>query len=108
LNNLTMMHHPMHVISLEWSMKIYSPLKHTVNVPPMGNVTIEFYGSEYRWFCPLYYTIWWEVWQESLVMTLKGYAYERVSCFWVSSWNKQILFLGNGGCSISFYGLTAS
>jgi hypothetical protein len=33
-------------------------------------------------------------WQESLVMTPKGYAYERVSCFWVSSWNKQILFLG--------------
>jgi FtsP/CotA-like multicopper oxidase with cupredoxin domain len=50
LNNLTMMHHPMHlhghffrVINENGD---YSPLKHTVNVPPMGNVTIEFYGSE--------------------------------------------------------------
>jgi hypothetical protein len=32
-------------------------------------------------------------------MRMKGFP-----CFWVSSWNKQILFLGNGGCSISFYG----
>ncbi|MEZ7497503.1 multicopper oxidase domain-containing protein [Flavobacterium sp. Arc3] len=55
LNNLTMMHHPMHlhghffrVINKNGE---YSPLKHTVNVPPMGNVTIEFYGSEYGdWF----------------------------------------------------------
>jgi FtsP/CotA-like multicopper oxidase with cupredoxin domain len=55
LNNLTMMHHPMHlhghffrVINENGD---YSPLKHTVNVPPMGNVTIEFYGSEYGdWF----------------------------------------------------------
>jgi hypothetical protein len=31
----------------------YSPLKHTVNVPPMGNVTIEFYGSEYGIGFPL-------------------------------------------------------
>jgi FtsP/CotA-like multicopper oxidase with cupredoxin domain len=54
LNNLTMMHHPMHlhghffrVINENGD---YSPLKHTVNVP-MGNVTIEFYGSEYGdWF----------------------------------------------------------
>jgi hypothetical protein len=50
-----MMHHPMHlhghffrVINENGD---YSPLKHTVNVPPMGNVTIEFYGSEYGdWF----------------------------------------------------------
>lgn len=55
LNNLTMMHHPMHlhghffrVINKNGE---YSPLKHTVNVPPMGNVTIEFYGAEYGdWF----------------------------------------------------------
>ncbi len=55
LNNLTMMHHPMHlhghffrVINKNGS---YSPLKHTVNVPPMQEVTIEFYGNEYGdWF----------------------------------------------------------
>ena len=55
LNNLTMMHHPMHlhghffrVINKNGE---YSPLKHTVNVPPMQEVTIEFYGSEYGdWF----------------------------------------------------------
>ena len=55
LNNLTMMHHPMHlhghffrVINKNGD---YSPLKHTVNVPPMQQVTIEFYGSEYGdWF----------------------------------------------------------
>ncbi|MEF8846660.1 MAG: multicopper oxidase domain-containing protein, partial [Bacteroidales bacterium] len=29
----------------------YSPLKHTVNVPPMEKITIEFYGNEYGdWF----------------------------------------------------------
>ena len=51
LNNLTMMHHPMHlhghffrVINENGE---YSPLKHTVNVPPMQEVTIEFYGDEY-------------------------------------------------------------
>ncbi len=50
LNNLTMMHHPMHlhghffrVINKNGE---YSPLKHTVNVPPMQQVTIEFYDSE--------------------------------------------------------------
>jgi hypothetical protein len=33
-------------------------LKHTVNVPPMGNVTIEFYGSEYGdWFSIVIYVI---------------------------------------------------
>lgn len=55
LNNLTMMHHPMHlhghffrVINKNGE---YSPLKHTVNVPPMQSVTIEFYGNEYGdWF----------------------------------------------------------
>ena len=54
-NNLTMMHHPMHlhghffrVINENGE---YSPLKHTVNVPPMKQVTIEFYGDEYGdWF----------------------------------------------------------
>ncbi len=55
LNNLTMMHHPMHlhghffrVINENGE---YSPLKHTVNVPPMKKITIEFYGDEYGdWF----------------------------------------------------------
>jgi len=55
LNNLTMMHHPMHlhghffrVINKNGE---YSPLKHTVDVPPMQSVTIEFYGNEYGdWF----------------------------------------------------------
>lgn len=49
-NNLTMMHHPMHlhghffrVINENGD---YSPLKHTVNVPPMQKVTIEFYGND--------------------------------------------------------------
>jgi len=54
-NNLTMMHHPMHlhghffrVINKNGE---YSPLKHTVNVPPMQEITIEFYGNEYGdWF----------------------------------------------------------
>lgn len=54
-NNLTMMHHPMHlhghffrVINQNGE---YSPLKHTVNVPPMQKITIEFYGDEYGdWF----------------------------------------------------------
>ncbi|MFA0963444.1 multicopper oxidase domain-containing protein [Roseivirga sp. BDSF3-8] len=50
LNNLTMMHHPMHlhghffrVINEHGE---YSPLKHTVNVPPMNKVTIEFNATE--------------------------------------------------------------
>jgi hypothetical protein len=55
LNNLTMMHHPMHlhghffrVINENGE---YSPLKHTVNVAPMQQVTVEFYGDEYGdWF----------------------------------------------------------
>jgi len=49
------MHHPMHlhghffrVINKNGE---YSPLKHTVNVPPMQEITIEFYGNEYGdWF----------------------------------------------------------
>ncbi len=49
-NNLTMMHHPMHlhghffrVINENGE---YSPLKHTLNLPPMQQVTIEFHGNE--------------------------------------------------------------
>jgi CopA family copper-resistance protein len=55
LNNLTMMHHPMHlhghffrVINENGE---HTPLKHTVNVPPMEKVIIEFYNEEYGdWF----------------------------------------------------------
>ena len=51
LNNLTMMHHPMHLHGHFFRVLNkngeYSPLKHTVNVPPMQQVTIEFYGNEY-------------------------------------------------------------
>lgn len=55
LNNLTMMHHPMHlhghffrVINENGE---YSPLKHTVNVAPMQKVIIEFDANEYGdWF----------------------------------------------------------
>lgn len=55
LNNLTMMHHPMHlhghffrVINKNGER---SPLKHTVNVPPMQQVVIEFDANEYGdWF----------------------------------------------------------
>ena len=55
LNNLTMMHHPMHLHGHFFRVVNengeYSPLKHTVNVPPMQKVTIEFYGNEYGdWF----------------------------------------------------------
>ncbi len=55
LNNLTMMHHPMHLHGHFFRVVNdngdYSPLKHTVNVPPMRQVTIEFYGNEYGdWF----------------------------------------------------------
>jgi len=55
LNNLTMMHHPMHLHGHFFRVLNkngeYSPLKHTVNVPPMQQVTIEFYGNEYDdWF----------------------------------------------------------
>lgn len=55
LNNLTMMHHPMHlhghffrVINKNGE---YSPLKHTVNVAPMQKTVIEFAANEYGdWF----------------------------------------------------------
>lgn len=55
LNNLTMMHHPMHLHGHFFRVinknEEYSPLKHTVNVPPMQSVTIEFYNNEYGdWF----------------------------------------------------------
>lgn len=50
LNNLTMMHHPMHlhghffrVINKHGER---SPLKHTVNIPPMQEVVIEFAANE--------------------------------------------------------------
>jgi CopA family copper-resistance protein len=50
LNNLTMMHHPMHLHGHFFRVLNengeYAPLKHTVNVPPMQKVTIEFYGDE--------------------------------------------------------------
>ncbi|RLJ67307.1 hypothetical protein CLV86_0804 [Lacinutrix venerupis] len=54
-NNLTMMHHPLHLHGHFFRVLNkngdYSPLKHTVNVPPMKEVTIEFYGDEYGdWF----------------------------------------------------------
>ncbi len=43
-NNLTMMHHPMHLHGHFFRVLNdngeYSPLKHTVNVPPMQQVTI--------------------------------------------------------------------
>ncbi|WP_372918047.1 multicopper oxidase domain-containing protein [Salegentibacter sp.] len=55
LNNLTMMHHPMHlhghffrVINENGE---YSPLKHTLNIAPMQKVVIEFDANEYGdWF----------------------------------------------------------
>ncbi|MFD1470271.1 multicopper oxidase domain-containing protein [Hymenobacter caeli] len=49
-NNLTMMHHPMHLHGHFFRVLnangAYSPLKHTVNVPPMQQVTIEVLGNE--------------------------------------------------------------
>jgi CopA family copper-resistance protein len=55
LNNLTMMHHPMHLHGHFFRVinenGAYSPLKHTVNVPPMQKVVIEFDANEYGdWF----------------------------------------------------------
>jgi len=50
LNNLTMMHHPMHLhghfFRIVNENGEYAPLKHTVNVPPMQKVTIEFDATE--------------------------------------------------------------
>tara|TARA_R100000353_G_scaffold26399_3_gene22418 strand:- start:10745 stop:13045 length:2301 start_codon:yes stop_codon:yes gene_type:complete len=55
LNNLTMMHHPMHLHGHYFRVinenGERSPLKHTVNVLPMQKVVIEFYNEEYGdWF----------------------------------------------------------
>lgn len=55
LNNLTMMHHPMHLHGHYFRVinenGERSPLKHTVNVPPMQKIIIEFYNEEYGdWF----------------------------------------------------------
>lgn len=55
LNNETMMHHPMHLHGhffrvLNGNGK-HAPLKHTVDVPPMSRVTIEFAANEEKdWF----------------------------------------------------------
>ncbi len=50
LNNLTMMHHPMHLHGHFFRVinenGVRSPLKHTVNVPPMQKVIIEFDAKE--------------------------------------------------------------
>lgn len=55
INNLTMMHHPMHLhghfFRVLNSSGAYSPLKHTVNIPPMQKITIELNPDEYGdWF----------------------------------------------------------
>lgn len=55
LNNLTMMHHPMHLHGHFFRVindnGEYSPLKHTVNVAPMQKIVIEFDANEYGdWF----------------------------------------------------------
>ena len=62
LINDTMMHHPLHLhghfFRLLNGQGLYSPLKHTVDVPPMGRRTIEFEANEERdWFfhCHLLY-----------------------------------------------------
>lgn len=48
--NTTMMHHPMHLHGHFFRVLNkngeYSPMKHTVDVPPMGSRTIEFYAVE--------------------------------------------------------------
>ena len=53
--NRTMMHHPLHLhghfFRVLNGQEEYSPLKHTVNVPPMQTVEIEFYANEEKdWF----------------------------------------------------------
>lgn len=55
MNNKTMMHHPMHLhghfFRLLNGQGDYSPLKHTVDVPPMGQRIIEFEANEEAdWF----------------------------------------------------------
>ena len=64
MNNLTMMHHPMHLHGHFFRVLNengeYSPLKHTVNVAPMQKVVIEFDAREYGdWFfhCHVLYHI---------------------------------------------------
>lgn len=62
LNNTTMMHHPMHLHGHFFRILNgngeYAPLKHTVDVPPMSRITIEFEANEEKdWFfhCHLLY-----------------------------------------------------
>ncbi len=62
LNNTTMMHHPMHLHGHFFRVLNgngeHSPLKHTVDVPPMSRITIEFAANEEKdWFfhCHLLY-----------------------------------------------------
>lgn len=62
LNNTTMMHHPMHLHGHFFRVLNgngeYAPLKHTVDVPPMSRITIEFEANEEKdWFfhCHLLY-----------------------------------------------------
>ncbi|MFC3050590.1 multicopper oxidase domain-containing protein [Kordiimonas pumila] len=55
LKNDTMMHHPVHLhghfFRVITSAGAFSPVKHTVNVPPMGQVIIEFEANEEKdWF----------------------------------------------------------
>lgn len=55
LVNKTMMHHPMHLHGHFFRVLnqngAYSPLKHTVDVPPMESITLEFEANEYGdWF----------------------------------------------------------
>jgi FtsP/CotA-like multicopper oxidase with cupredoxin domain len=55
LDNKTMMHHPIHLhghfFRVLNGQGEYSPLKHTVSVPSMQTVTIEFYANEEKdWF----------------------------------------------------------
>lgn len=55
LNNTTMMHHPMHLhghfFRVMNGQGEYAPMKHTVDVPPMSRITIEFEANEEKdWF----------------------------------------------------------
>ena len=55
LNNTTMMHHPMHLhghfFRVLNSQGEYSPLRHTVDVPPHQKITVEFMADETgHWF----------------------------------------------------------
>ena len=58
LINETMMHHPIHLhghfFRVLNGQHDYAPLKHTVNVPSLETVTIEFAANEEKdWFFPL-------------------------------------------------------